>query len=88
MTPTLLGGLLITLAYVSVGAFREVLVVTYYKLIAKNRRYSVSGLAGAIELYDLLVLATVIQSGWNPVLLGAYVVGVMLGTLIGMGPKK
>lgn len=87
MTPTLLVLMLTVLAYVAVGAFREVLVVTYYRLIAKNKRYSVSGLAGAIELYDLLVLATVIQSGWNPVLLAAYVTGVMVGTFLGMGKK-
>jgi len=62
-------------------------VVTYYRLIAKNKRYSVSGLAGGIEAYDLLVLATVIQSGWNPVLLGAYTVGVMVGTFLGMSRK-
>ena len=84
MTQTLFISLLTAMAYLAVGAFREVLVVTYYRLIAKNKRYSVSGLAGAIELYDLLVLATVIKSGWNPVLLGAYVIGVTIGTFLGM----
>ena len=87
MNPTLLVTLLTVMAYVAVGAFREILVVTYYRLIAKNKRYSVSGLAGGIEAYDLLVLATVIQSGWNPVLLGAYTVGVMVGTFLGMSRK-
>jgi len=87
MTQTLFISLLTAMAYLAVGAFREVLVVTYYRLIAKNKRYSVSGLAGAIELYDLLVLATVIKSGWNPVLLGAYVIGVTIGTFLGMSKK-
>jgi hypothetical protein len=87
MSPTLLVTLLTILAYLAVGAFREVLVVTYYRLIARDRRYSVSGLAGTIELYDFLVLATVIKSGWNPVLLGAYVIGVMVGTFLGMSKK-
>jgi hypothetical protein len=83
LLPIVIAGLL----YFVAGAFREVLVVTYYRLIAKNKRYSVSGLAGAIELYDLLVLATVIKSGWNPVLLGTYVIGVMVGTFLGMSKK-
>jgi len=73
--------------YMAAGAFREVLVVTYYRLIAKNRRYSVSGLAGGIEAYDLLVLALVIQSGWSPLLMGSYVIGVMIGTFLGMSKK-
>ena len=77
----------IVLLYFAAGAFREILVVTYYRLIAKNRKYSVSGLAGGIEAYDFLVLATVIRSGWNPVLLGSYVLGVMVGTFIGMCKK-
>jgi hypothetical protein len=87
MTQTLFVTLLTVMAYVAVGGFREILVVTYYRLIAKNKRYSVSGLAGGIEAYDFLVLATVIQSGWNPVLLTAYVVGVMIGTFLGMTRK-
>jgi hypothetical protein len=86
MNPLLLT-IAVALAYMTAGAFREVLVVTYYRLIAKNKRYSVSGLAGGIEAYDLLVLALVIQSGWSPLLMGSYVVGVMLGTLIGMSKK-
>jgi hypothetical protein len=88
MSQTLFVSIITALLYLAAGAFREALVVQYYKLIAKNRRYAVSGLAGGVELYDLLVLATVIKSGWNPVLLGAYVIGVMVGTFIGMGNKK
>jgi hypothetical protein len=86
MSPTLLM-VSVALAYMAAGAFREVLVVTYYRLIAKNKRYSVSGLAGGIEAYDLLVLALVIQSGWSPLLMGSYVIGVMLGTFLGMSKK-
>ena len=86
MSPLLLT-ISVALAYMAAGAFREVLVVTYYKLIAKNKRYSVSGLAGGIEAYDLLVLALVIQSGWSPILMGSYVIGVMAGTLLGMSRK-
>ena len=77
----------VALAYFSAGAFREVLVVTYYKQIAKNHRYSVSGLAGGIEAYDLLVLALVIQSGWSPILMTSYVLGVVAGTFMGMSKK-
>ena len=86
MNPLLLT-ISVALAYMAAGAFREVLVVTYYKLIAKNKRYSVSGLAGGIEAYDFLVLALVIRSGWSPLLLASYVIGVMAGTLLGMSRK-
>ena len=87
MTQTLFISLLTAMAYLAVGAFREILVVTYYRLIAKNKKYSVSGLAGGIEAYDLLVLALVIQSGWSPLLMGSCVIGVMAGTLMGMSRK-
>jgi hypothetical protein len=87
MSPTLFVLVMTGLLYLAAGAFREILVVTYYRLIVKDKRYSVSGLAGGIELYDLLVLATVIKSGWNPVLLGSYVIGVMVGTFLGMTRK-
>lgn len=86
MNPTLLM-VSVALAYMAAGAFREVLVVTYYRLIAKNKRYSVSGLAGGIEAYDLLVLALVIRSGWSPLLLVSYTLGVMIGTFLGMSKK-
>jgi len=86
MNPLLLT-ISVALAYMAAGAFREILVVTYYRLIAKNKKYSVSGLAGGIEAYDLLVLALVIQSGWSPLLMGSYVIGVMAGTLMGMSRK-
>jgi hypothetical protein len=87
MSQTLMVTLVTALLYLAAGAFREVLVVTYYKLIGRDKRYSVSGLAGAIEAYDLLILATVIKSGWNPVLMAGYVAGVCLGTFIGMSKK-
>jgi hypothetical protein len=87
MTPTLFVHAVTVLLYMAAGAFREVLVVQYYKSVGKDKKYSASGLAGAIELYDLLVLATVIQSGWNPVLLAVYVTGVMVGTFLGMSKK-
>jgi hypothetical protein len=86
MSP-LLSMVIASALYLAAGAFREVLVVTYYRLIAKNKRYSVSGLAGGIEAYDLLVLALVIQSGWSPLLMGSYVLGVMVGTFLGMSKK-
>jgi hypothetical protein len=72
--------LLLLVAYCLAGLSREFLVVAYYRKISRSRAYSASGLAGGIELFDFLVLATIIQSGWNPVLLGAYTLGVMLGT--------
>ena len=88
MNQTLFVTLMTVVLYMAAGAFREVLVVSYYKLIAKNRRYSVSGLAGGLEAYDLLVLATVIKSEWNAWLLVGYIAGVVIGTYIGMGHNK
>lgn len=87
MSQTLFVSVMTVLLYMAAGAFREALVVSYYRLIAKNKRWSVSGLAGGIELYDLLILGMVIKSGWNPILLAGYVIGVMIGTAIGMGKK-
>jgi hypothetical protein len=74
--------LLSVLLYFVAGFFREALTVSYYRAVGRKRDYSASGLAGGIELYDFLVLAAVIRSGWNPVLLVAYTVGVMLGTFV------
>lgn len=76
MSPLLAKGALYFLA----GCMREVLTVLYYRAVSKKRDYSASGLAGGIELYDFVVLASVIQSEWDPLLLGCYVVGVVIGT--------
>ena len=75
-------------AYCLAGLAREFLVVAYYRKISKSRAYSASGLAGGIELFDFVVLATIIQSGWNPVLLAAYTIGVMLGTFFSIRTFK
>ena len=76
------------MAYCLAGLAREFLVVAYYRKISKSKAYSASGLAGGIEAYDFFVLATVIKSGWNPFLLGAYVIGVMLGTFFSIRTFK
>jgi hypothetical protein len=68
------------LLYFAAGFFREILCVLYYRAVSTKRPLKASGLAGGLELYDLLVLASIIQSGWNPVLLLAYVGGVVGGT--------
>ena len=75
------------LLYLTAGAFREAVVVSYYRAIAKNKRFSASGLAGGIELYDLVVLYAILKSGWSPILLGSYVIGVVVGTYLGMCKK-
>ncbi len=80
----LLSWIMVSLLYFCAGAFREAAVVTYYKLIARNKRYSVSALAGGIEAYDLIVLAAIIKSEWNVALMISYVVGVTVGTFMGM----
>lgn len=87
MTTPLLLILATCLLYFSAGAFREAVVVTYYKAIAKNNRSSASALAGGIEAYDLIVLYAILRSGWSPVLLGAYILGVTAGTYIGMSRR-
>ena len=68
------------LLYFAAGFFREVLCVLYYRAVSTKRPLKGSGLAGGIELYDFLILASIIRSGWNPVLLLAYVAGVVGGT--------
>jgi len=69
-----------TLLYFAAGFFREVLCVLYYRAVSTKAPLKASGLAGGLELYDFLVLASIIKSGWNPVLLLAYVAGVVGGT--------
>jgi hypothetical protein len=72
--------LLPILAYAVAGFGREVLCVLYYRAVSTRRPFRASGLAGGIELYDLIVLASIIKSGWDPLLLIAYTVGVVGGT--------
>jgi hypothetical protein len=83
MTPTLLVSVTVLL-YLAAGLGREFLTVSYYKAISSRKKYSASGLAGGIELWDFLVLATIIKSDWNPILILAYVAGTMLGTQLSM----
>ena len=80
--------LLLIAGYFAAGLGREFLVVSYYRQIARARAYSASGLAGGIELFDFLVLATLITSGWSPVLIAAYVIGTMIGTFIATKKKR
>jgi len=87
MTSPLVFPLAVALAYFAAGAFREYLVIHYYRQIAKKNRLAVAGLAGGIEVWDLLVLASIISTGWSPLLIGAYTLGVMLGTYLGVGKK-
>lgn len=79
----LLSDLAVALAYFAAGAFREAACVSYYKAVSRARNFTASGLAGGLELYDLLVLSLIIKSGWSPLLIGAYTVGVVVGTYMG-----
>ena len=72
----------VVLLYAAAGFCREALCVLYYRAVSTKRPLKASGLAGGIELYDLLVLASIIRSGWNPVLLLAYTAGVVGGTYV------
>jgi hypothetical protein len=80
MTQTLFIVTMTAILYFAAGFLREVLCVLYYRAVSTKRPFQASGLAGGLELYDLLVLASIIQSGWNPVLLLGYVLGVIGGT--------
>jgi len=80
MTQTLFIPTMAVILYFAAGFLREVLCVLYYRAVSTRHPLKASGLAGGLELYDLLVLASIIQSGWNPVLLLGYVLGVIGGT--------
>lgn len=80
--------LLLIVGYFAAGLGREFLVVSYYRQIARARASSASGLAGGIELFDFLVLATIIKSGWSPVLIAAYVIGTMIGTFVAVKKRR
>lgn len=69
--------------YLAAGAFREFIVVCYYKSVTARRAGSASGLAGGIELFDLVILAAIFRSGFNPILMLAYTAGVVCGTFYG-----
>jgi len=66
--------------YLAAGAFRESIVVLYYRAISMKRPLSASGLAGGIEFFDLIVLAAIFRSAFNPILMVAYTIGVIIGT--------
>jgi hypothetical protein len=66
--------------YFVAGTIREILCIFYYRAVTRKRDYAASGLAGGIEFYDLLILATIIRGGWSIPLMIAYTAGVMAGT--------
>jgi hypothetical protein len=68
--------------YMAAGAFREFIVVCYYKRVTARKAGSASGLAGGIELFDLIILAAIFRSGFNPWLMVAYTIGVIVGTYL------
>ena len=78
---------LLALAYLAAGAARECVVVWYYLAVSTKRPLLASGLAGVIELFDLLVLVTILTnwSLWNAV---AYAVGVVAGTALAVKRSK
>ena len=80
--------LIASVLYMAAGAFRESIVVCYYKAVSARRSLSASGLAGGIELFDLVVLAAIFRSGFHPVLMLAYTIGVVAGTFIGTRYSK
>jgi len=88
MTQTLFIPTMAVILYFAAGFLREVLCVLYYRAVSTRHPLKASGLAGGLELYDLLVLASIIQSGWNPVLLAGYVIGVVAGTFIATKASK
>lgn len=75
--------LIASILYLAAGAFREFIVVCYYRKVANRMPLSASGLAGGIEFFDLIVLAAIFRSGFHPLLMAAYTLGVMIGTYIG-----
>ena len=74
--------------YLAAGAFREILVVRYYGAVSGKRALCASGLAGAIEVYDLIVLAAIFRSGFHPILMASYAAGVVCGTYFGTRHSK
>ena len=87
MSP-LLSMVIASALYMAAGAFREILVVRYYGAVSGKKAWRASGLAGAIEVYDLIVLAAIFQSGFHPILMASYAGGVVLGTYFGTRNSK
>jgi hypothetical protein len=78
----------VAILYFMAGLGREILTISYYRSVIRKKDYSASGLAGGIEAYDFLILATIIRSGWNPLLITSYIIGTMAGTFISMRISK
>ena len=74
--------------YLAAGAFREFIVVCYYQKVTAKKAGPASGLAGGIELFDLIVLAAIFRSGFHPVLMAAYTLGVVIGTYVSTRTSK
>lgn len=74
--------------YFVAGTMREYVLVQYYRAMTGGKSWCASGLAGGIEVYDILVLAYIIKGDWNPVSIAAYTLGVMVGTYFGTRRKK
>lgn len=75
--------LIASVLYLAAGVCRESVVCFYYRKVTDKKPLSASGLAGAIEFFDLVVLAAIFRSGFHPALLGSYTVGVIIGTYLG-----
>ena len=81
MSP-LLSMVIASALYLAAGAFREFIVVCYYKSVTARKAGSASGLAGGIELFDLIILAAIFRSGFHPIMMIFYTIGVVIGTFV------
>ena len=79
--------ILLALAYLAAGAVRECVVVWYYLAVSSRRPLLASALAGGIELFDLLVLVTILAN-WSLLNALAYAGGVVIGTAAAVKRSK
>jgi hypothetical protein len=78
---------LLLAVYFAVGLARDALAVAYYISISRNRAFSAAAWSGAITLFDIFVLATLLIK-WNIGLAISYGVGCAVGTYFVVRAKR
>lgn len=70
------------------GLVRDGLGCLYYQLVGRDKAKKAAGTAFGIELFDLLVIATIAKMGW-PIALGiSYALGTALGTYLAIRYRR
>ena len=73
--------------YFAVGLVRDGMAALYYLSISKRQDWWASGLAGALTLFDLVIIVAVVKSN-RPLLAVAYAAGTAAGTFFALRIRR